>query len=118
MRHVVSIDLIVSDVPAAAAFFRDIVGLPLRVDEERFAEVDAGTILVMLSPNALVPVEPARGVILHIAVDDVQGAYSDACGRGATSLMPPTVTDWGTESAMIVGPDGIVVDLFKPVGGA
>ncbi len=36
------IDLIVSDMPAATAFFRDVVGLSERFAEERFAEFDAG----------------------------------------------------------------------------
>jgi predicted enzyme related to lactoylglutathione lyase len=113
VRAIVSLDLIVRDVPAAAAFFRDVVGLPLRVSEPRFAELDAGPITLMLSPDALVPTEPGRGVILHLAVDDVQAAYAEACRRGATGLLAPTRTDWGTESAMIAGPEGIVVDFQR-----
>lgn len=113
MRAIVSLDLVVRDVPAAAAFFRDVVGLPLRVNEPRFAELDAGPITLMLSPDALVPTEPARGVILHLAVDDVHAAYDEACRRGAVGLLAPTRTDWGTESAMVAGPEGIVIDFQR-----
>jgi predicted enzyme related to lactoylglutathione lyase len=91
MRRIASLDVIVSDVPTAAAFFRDIVGFPLRVNEPRFAEVDAGGLIVMLSPDALVPTQPARGVILHVVVEDVQQAFDEACRRGAAALMPSTL---------------------------
>ena len=39
-----NLDVIVKNVPAAAAFFRDVVGSTLRVNEERYAELDAGPV--------------------------------------------------------------------------
>jgi Glyoxalase/Bleomycin resistance protein/Dioxygenase superfamily. len=74
VRTIPSIDLIVRDVSAAAAFFRDVVGLELQVDEERFAQLVAGDLVVMLSPDALIPTSPAAGIILHVQVDDVSAA--------------------------------------------
>lgn len=102
--------------PAAAAFFRDVLGLTLRVNEERFAELDAGPVTIMLSPDALVPVKPAAGTILHFRVADVAEALERARGRGAPVLLEPTRTDWGTESALIAGPGDIVIDFYRPVG--
>jgi predicted enzyme related to lactoylglutathione lyase len=116
MANLNNLDLIVRDVPAATAFFRDLVGLAVRVDEQRFAELASGAVTIMLSPDALVPIEPARGVILHFEVEDVAAALAHARAQGATVLMEPTRTDWGTQSAMIAGPEGIVVDFFRPVG--
>jgi predicted enzyme related to lactoylglutathione lyase len=112
-----NLDLIVRDVPAATAFFRDVVGLKVRVGEERFAELESGAATIMLSPDAMVPTEPARGVILHFQVEDVAAALAHARGLGATVLLETTHTDWGTESAMIAGPEGIIVDFFRPVTG-
>jgi catechol 2,3-dioxygenase-like lactoylglutathione lyase family enzyme len=64
------LDLIVSDVPKATAFFRDVLGLSVRIAEERFAELDAGGFTLMLSPDAMVPTPtPAAGVIL---VNDIR----------------------------------------------
>ncbi|MCS6881458.1 MAG: VOC family protein [Oscillochloridaceae bacterium] len=116
MRNCNQLDLIVRDVPAATAFFRDVVGLPVRVEDARFAELDGGAIMIMLSPDALVPVQEAAGVILHIQVDDVEGALERARRSGAAVLLEPTRTDWGTESAMIAGPEGIIVDFYRQVG--
>jgi predicted enzyme related to lactoylglutathione lyase len=110
-----NLDLIVRDVPAATAFFRDVVGLAVRVGEERFAELESGAATIMLSPDAMVPTEPARGVILHFEVEDVIAALAHARGQGATVLLEPTHTDWGTQSAMIAGPEGIIVDFFRPL---
>ncbi len=108
------IDLIVNDVPTAAAFFADTLGLPLVISEDRFAEVDVGAgRTLMLSRDAMVPTEPARGIILHFRVDDVEEAVAGAQARGATVLLEPTTTDWGWTSAMLAGPGGTVIDLYR-----
>ncbi|MCS6839223.1 MAG: VOC family protein [Roseiflexus sp.] len=104
------------DVPSAASFFRDVVGLTVRVEDARFAELDGGAITIMLSPGALVPVQEAAGVILHIQVEDVESAIERARHAGVTVVLEPTRTDWGTESAMIAGPEGIIVDFYRWVG--
>lgn len=112
-----SLDLIVRDVPAAATFFREVLQLPLRASGERYAEVDTGGITIMLSPDALVPTEPARGLILHFEVSDVRSSVEQARERGAVVLRELTVTDWGWESALLQGPEDIVIDLFRVVAG-
>ena len=112
-------DLIVSDVRGAAAFFADALGLRLTANEVRFAEVDVGAgRTIMLSPDAMVPTEPARGVILHFRVEDVHKAVERARSRGATVLLEPVTTDWGWESAMLAGPGGVVIDLYRKPGAA
>ncbi len=68
---------------------------------------------IMLSPDALVPTRPAAGMILHFQVEDVAQSLERARGRGARVLLEPTRTDWGTESAMIAGPEEIVIDLYR-----
>jgi predicted enzyme related to lactoylglutathione lyase len=108
-----SLDLIVGDVAGAAAFFRDVVGLALRVDVPGYAELGSGSMTIMLSAAALVPVSPAAGVILHFEVEDVAVALEKARLAGATVLMEPARTDWGTESALIRGPEALVIDFYR-----
>jgi predicted enzyme related to lactoylglutathione lyase len=110
-----TIDLVVRDVPAATRFFQEVVGLPARAAEARFAELEAGPITLMLTPDAMVPTRPAAGVILHFEVDDVAAALGRARDRGAQALLEPTRTDWGWDSAMIAGPEDLVVDFYRPV---
>ena len=110
-----ALDLIVEDVPAAAAFFRDALGLSVAQHDERFAEVEAGALRIMLSPDAMVPVARAAGVILHFEVEDVGAAVERARGAGARVLLGPARTEWGWESALIAGPGETVVDLYRPL---
>ena len=108
-----NLDLIVRDVPAAVDFFEKVVGLLARVVDENFAELDSGEVTIMLSPAAMVPVRQAAGVILHFQVDNVRQARQRAFDHGATILMEPTMTDWGTESLLIAGPEELVIDLYR-----
>ena len=98
--------------PNAARFFRDVVGLSLQVNEPRFAQLDGDSITIMLSPDALIPVQPASGIILHIEVEDVLAYSRTARTQPAQVLLEPSQTDWGTESAMIAGPEGIIIDFY------
>lgn len=109
------LDLIVRDVPSAADFFHEVVGMELRVKEERFAELRSGPVTIMFSPDAMVPTQEAAGVILHFQVEDVQEAVERAASKGATVLLAPTRTDWGWESAMISGPENIIVDFYRQI---
>lgn len=110
-----NLDIVVTNVPAAAAFFRDVVGLTLRVNEERYAELDGGAVTIMLTPDLMVPSQPVRGIVLHFRVENVETALEKARQAGATVLLDITRTDWGTESAMIQGPDGLIVDFYRPL---
>ena len=112
------IDLIVRDVPAATAFFRDVLGLAVVVEDQRFAELDGDGVKLLLSPDALVPTRQAAGVILHFQVEDVEAEAAHARDRGATILKEPFQTDWGWESVLIAGPEEIVIDLYRalPIG--
>ncbi len=111
-----NLDLIVRDVAAAVAFFETVVGLRARVMDENFAELKSGEVTIMLSPSAMVPIKQAAGVILHFQVDDVGQARERARRHGAVILMEPTLTDWGTESLLVAGPEEMVIDLYRWVG--
>jgi len=81
--------------------------------DERFAEFRLGAVTLMLSPDALVPMTRAGGMILHLEVADVGEAIERARQAGAEVLREPAPTDWGWESAMIAGPDGSVIDFYR-----
>ncbi len=107
------LDLIVPDVPAATEFFVTTLGLEPVVAEERFAEFSIDGFTLMLSPDAMVPMEHARGTILHFEVDDVDAAVAKAVAGGAAILRDPAPTDWGTYSALLQGPAESVIDLYR-----
>lgn len=115
MNTLHTIDLIVSDVSAAARFFRDVVGLKLEINDPNFAQLKSQELTIMLSRTAEVPIGKAAGIILHVLVDDVAASLAKAETLGAVVLHELHETDWWTESAMIAGPDGIVIDFYKPI---
>jgi predicted enzyme related to lactoylglutathione lyase len=110
------LDVITPDVPKATTFLTALLGIEPKVAEERFAEFDIGGFTLMLSPDAMVPVAPARGVILHVEVADVDAAVKRAQAAGAIVLQGPQNTDWGTYSVLVAGPEETVLDLYQPNG--
>lgn len=108
-----SIDLTVHDVSAAVEFFREVVGLAVLYEIDRFAEIDAGCTRIFLSPDALVPVASARGVILHFEETDLAAAHARARAFGSPILQGPLQTDWGTQSLLVRGPEQIVIDFYN-----
>jgi predicted enzyme related to lactoylglutathione lyase len=110
------IDLTVDDVPAGATFFREVLALPVR-------QRTPGDVEVRLSPDLTArlretavprPVSRPPGVILEIQVPDLRGALTELRRRGATVLVEPVLTEWGTESAFVAGPEDMVIELFRP----
>ena len=115
MPALVSLDLIVRDVPASVAFFRDVVGLTVLQAFDCFAELEGRSLKILLSPDALVPVSPARGIILHFEEPDLPAAVRRATAFGSVVLKGPLTTDWGVESVLVQGPEAIVIDFQRPV---
>lgn len=107
-------DLIVSDVRKSAKDFQKILNIEPDVLEDRFAQFTIGDHCLMLSPDALVPIETtASGIIVHIEVEDVDSEFRRMKEVSVTTLMEPSTTDWGTYSLLIKGPEGIVIDLYQ-----
>lgn len=109
------VDLIVPDVPSAAHFFQEVVGLTPTVLDDRFAEIPAGAVTLMLSPDAMVPVRPAAGLILHFETDDVPMAEAHARSMGIEVLQTTMTTDWGWESCLVQGPADCVIDFYRSI---
>lgn len=111
------LSIITPNMPEAITFFRDI--LELRVEgDEAFAEVQTGGLMVSLMSTAMVPTGRPQGVILQFEVDNVPARVERVLGRGGRILRDSDLTIWGTESAFVAGPDGLVVELYRWEDGA
>lgn len=111
-----TMDIVVTDVAAATTFFTDVLGLTARFAGEGFAELETGGgPTIMLTGALMVPTEPVRGVALHFMVLDVPAELERVRANGATVLLEPTKTDWGTEMAMIAGPEDSIISLYRPM---
>jgi len=75
------------------------------------AELKFGDAVVMLAKaDADYTVPPrvgrstGRGLYLH--VDDVNATFTAAVAAGATRVLAPETTEWGTERARVLDPEG------------
>ena len=108
------LDLIVSDVPQVCADLERILDKKADYVDDSFAQFTIGSHCLMLSEKHLISLENFQsGIILHIKVEDVDQNYQRLKDLGITVLNGPAVTDWGTESLLVKGPAGLVLDFHR-----
>lgn len=117
LSGVSSIMLGVRDLQESLAFYRDKLGLKVKMQEAQLALLDAGPITLGLSPGhvRLSPqVNGATEVVFR--VDDVRAVRRALIDRGVAFMNEPrqvTPTDW---AAHFRDPDGHVLSIFGPEG--
>ena len=108
------LDIIVSNVSQVCADLELILDKKADYVDNGFAQFTIGSHCLMLSQNHLIPLEDFQtGIILHIEVEDVDQNYRRLKELGAEILYGPVVTDWGTESLLVKGPAGLVIDFYR-----
>jgi predicted enzyme related to lactoylglutathione lyase len=98
-----------------ADFFSGVLGLEVSGNAgEGYAEVKAGAMTIALHTGAMVDgFGPHGGTLLQFSSDDVRADIEEIRGRGGKIALEPTDTDWGTTSAYVAGPHGVLVELYK-----
>ena len=108
------IDIIVSNVPQVCAELESILDKKADYVDDGFAQFTIGSHCLMLSENHLIPLENFQsGIIIHIEVEDVEQNYKRLKDLGIKVLHGPCETDWGTESLLVKGPAGLVIDFYR-----
>ena len=108
------LDLIVSNVPQVCAELEHILDKKVDYVDDGFAQFTIGSHCLMLSQNHLIPLNNFQsGIILHIEVEDVDLNYKRLKELGVEILHGPCETDWGTESLLVEGPAGLVIDFYR-----
>ena len=108
------LDIIVSDVPQVCADLERLLDKKADYADDSFAQFTIGSHCLMLSEKHLISLENFQsGIILHIEVEDVDQNYQRLKELGIQVLNGPVVTDWGTESLLVGGPSGLVLDFYR-----
>jgi len=120
--------LLVSDFAACVSFYRDVLGLPLRVEVpgEVYAEFDAGEALLglyrddlmasVLQAEAPTGASAEDAAVLSFEVEDVDLTYTELVERGATPAGEPhDETTWFMRVAYIRDPDGNLIEIYRPL---
>ncbi len=101
-----------ANLDAARAFYRDVLGLPLLLEEAHVLHFDAGSVRLAIHRY---PTEGRRGAregFLVFAVDDLGAAYEDLQRRGAEFLGPPADRPYG-RVAYLHDPEGHEIGLLE-----
>lgn len=121
--------LMVTDLDASTAFYRDVVGLEPAQLEAGNVEFDTGQCTLVLEEDFDEAVleafglsepgdERGAGVIVAVEVDgtgDVDAACDRAEAAGATVRMGPREVSWGRRMALLADPDDYTVEVSAPL---
>jgi predicted enzyme related to lactoylglutathione lyase len=100
------------DLDQARTFYRDILGLPILLEEPHVLHFDGGSARLAIHRY---PTEGAREApegFLVFAVDNLDVAYADLRGRGAEFLGPPATRPYG-RVAYLRDPEGHEIGLIE-----
>jgi catechol 2,3-dioxygenase-like lactoylglutathione lyase family enzyme len=107
----------VREMAPALAFYRDTLGLKVKMQEAQIALLEAGHITLGLSLGHIRMAPQVAGAIeVVFRVDNVRGVRETLAARGVTFLSEPrqaTPTDW---VAHFKDPDGHLLSIFGPEG--
>ena len=119
LSRVVSIMLGVRDLNASLEFYRDKLGLNVKMQEPQLALLDAGPLTLGLSPRHVRLAPQVSGATeLAFEVENVRTARQALIDRGVAFMNEPrqvTPTDW---AAHFRDPDGHLLSIFGPGGAA
>lgn len=107
----------VSDLAAAARFYRDVLGLAQQVYSEQYqwAEFDCGNVTLALKGGAEV-VAGGTGARVALAVEDIEAAHAELRSKGVRIVCPPQ--DHGVcQHLEVLDPDGNVLILHHRADG-
>ena len=108
-----SVILFVSDMGRSVAFYRDVLGWPLKCQSPERTEFAAeGTTLALQyaskpSGAAAVQGEMAGRCQLGFSVDAIETFHRDMVANGVLCIQPPTEGAFGAKLAVYADPDGL-----------
>ena len=123
MDQVGYVILFVADLGRSIAFYRDVVGLPFKLQGDGYAEfATQGTKFGLYDRNRLgeltgqgpdAPGSPGGEVVF--LVGDVDGEAERLRAAGAMILKGPVDRPWGHRTLHLEDPDGFVVELAEEI---
>jgi lactoylglutathione lyase len=114
----------VSDMSRSVAFYRDLLGLPLKFESPGWSEFQTGATTLALhhatarvGGQARAPAEPAAGTCsIGFSVDDLETKHRELAARGARFVLAPTEqVNEGIRLAVCVDPDGLAISFAQPL---
>ena len=114
--------VVVSDMARSVAFYRDILGIPLKFESPDWSEFLTGTTTLALHGGGLVSDHPAKGngdkyagtCSIGFNVEDVDKTYEELKAKGVRFVMPPTQRPGdGIKLSVCLDPDGLPIAVAQ-----
>ncbi len=119
----------VSDMKRSVAFYRDVLGLPLKFESPHWTEfANQGSAIALHLADADAPAGSpranARGTCqlgFHLVTSDAEGgenldeAHRRLQAQGVKCVMPPRTEEFGIRQAVYADPDGLQFTLAESV---
>jgi predicted enzyme related to lactoylglutathione lyase len=111
------VNVFVSDLKRAVAFYRDTLGLPLQFEEAKFGYASFAPEGIRLGLAAVDPSAPdstslvGRHTGVGLGVPDLDAAHRQLSAKGVRFTMAPTRQPWGGYMATLADPDGNIFYL-------
>ena len=122
--------VVVSDMTRSVAFYRDVLGIPLKFESPDWTEFLTGATTLALHGGGLTSDSAAQGngdkyagtCSIGFNVEDVDKTYEELKAKGAKFVMPPTQREGeGIKLAVCVDPDGLPIafaqSMAQPAAG-
>lgn len=120
----VNVRLLVNDIAASIAFWRDIVQLRMTYGDEAmgyaYFETDSAGVELMTRKGFAEALGKAQTepqgylAALVLRVEDVDATYAELVKRGATAVAEPQDRPaWAARSAHVSDPDGYIVEIYS-----
>ena len=109
MQYVIAF---VSDMAAAVAFHRDVLGVPLRFESPGWSEFETGPTTLALHPASRE--QPHGSMQLGFAVDDIDAFTAAMKARGVRFTREPQA-EHGTMLARFLDPTGVEYCVSGPL---
>jgi lactoylglutathione lyase len=123
MDQVGYVILFVGDLERSVAFYRDVIGLPFKLQGDGYVEFatrgakfglyDRTRLEELTGQGAEVPGAPGGEVVF--LVEDVDREAERLRAAGATILSGPVDRVWGHRTLHVQDPDGFVVELAEEI---
>lgn len=109
-----------SDMDRSVAFYRDVIGLPLRFTSSGWSEFDTGQTTFALhqsSEDAVArPAQAAGQCHPGLMVPDLAEFHKRMLSHGVTSLQAPKEEGNFGQLAIYADPDGLPISVLQPSG--
>jgi len=114
--------VIVSDMKRSVAFYRDILGIPLKFESPEWTEFATGTTTLALHGGGVArqyqdtgdQSKTAGACSIGFNVDDVDKSYEELKAKGMMFVMPPAQREGeGIKLAVGLDPDGLPISFAQ-----